>query len=355
MDQNYVKKVQVFKEGTKTQIAVDNLLTSERINSVSLFDGLGRPMQQVTVAGSPSQIDVVQPFVYDTIGRERFKYLPYTSSTTGIYKSNPISAQLTFYLSQANVVHYALPVSETIFDNSPLNRTYKQGGPGLVWKVVKASGISNRQGHTTPQEAKYLRLDANGYIDKSNLRQGLTNLGTVGGNYSSLLRLAEDKQIIEVYTQNKFETSLGEKDMGQPTFESTLDVMYGIEGGGKSKEEYAASHPNYSADKEWSGWFGVALFPDEAGGQGSTLSGNIQIYVNSNAQNADKKQGYKKMTSTFAHEAYGHVLYKLLGLPHSHGSKKSLTSDSPDNNKALENQIYNRENEADKNFDLQFK
>ncbi len=101
------KKVQVFKEGTKTQIAVDNLLTSERINSVSMFDGLGRPLQQVTVAGSPSQIDVVQPFVYDTIGRERFKYLPYTSTTAGIYKSNPLAAQLAFYTSQANVVHDA--------------------------------------------------------------------------------------------------------------------------------------------------------------------------------------------------------------------------------------------------------
>lgn len=58
------------------------------------------------------------------------------------------------------------------------------------------------------------------------------------------------------------------------------------------------------------------------------------------------------MTSTFAHEAYGHVLFKLLGLPHSHGSKKSLTLDSPENNKALENQINNRENEAKKNYDL---
>jgi len=152
MDQNYVKEVQVFKEGTKTQIAVDNLMNSERINSVTLFDGLGRPVQQVTVAGSPSQIDVVRPFVYDTIGRERFKYLPYTSSTTGIYKSNPTSAQLTFYTSQANVVHDALPVSETIFDNSPLSRAYEQGGPGLAWKVVKASGISNRQGHTIRSE-----------------------------------------------------------------------------------------------------------------------------------------------------------------------------------------------------------
>lgn len=107
MEHNYVKKVQVLKEGTKTQAAVDSLLTSERILSVSMFDGLGRSIQQVIVAGSPSQKDIVLPIAYDTLGRERYKYLPYTSSTAGIYKSNPIAAQLAFYTSQANVVHDA--------------------------------------------------------------------------------------------------------------------------------------------------------------------------------------------------------------------------------------------------------
>ena len=72
-----------------------------------MFDGLGRSIQQVIVAGSPSQKDIVLPIAYDTLGRERYKYLPYTSSTAGIYKSNPLAAQLAFYTSQANVVHDA--------------------------------------------------------------------------------------------------------------------------------------------------------------------------------------------------------------------------------------------------------
>ena len=54
----------------------------------------------------------------------------------------------------------------------------------------------------------------------------------------------------------------------------------------------------------------------------------------------------------FAHEAYGHLYFKLLGRRHSHGGKRSLSDDSLQNNKELEIQIYNRENEARKHFDM---
>ena len=57
------------------------------------------------------------------------------------------------------------------------------------------------------------------------------------------------------------------------------------------------------------------------------------------------------MTSTSAHEGYGHVLFKLQGRPHSHGSVRSLDSSAPNNNYPLEKQINERENEAERNFD----
>lgn len=203
----------------------------------------------------------------------------------------------------------------------------------------------------SPEEAKYIRIDAMGNIDKGYLQQGAKELNNIGGNFSSLLTLANDKQVIEVYVQNFTETDRGKKEMGNPLLESILDMMYDLEGGTLSKEDYANNHPEYSSEKEWSGWFGASLYPDEdPTGQGKTNNGNIQIVINSNTANV-AKSGMKKMTSTFAHEAYGHVLFKLFGLWHSHGS--SMDPNNPNYNKNLENQINKRENEAEKNYDLQ--
>jgi len=149
MNQNYAQIVQVLKEGVTVTKNIDNLVVGEKTIVFQIYDGLGRPDQTVTLNGSPSQYDIVQPVVYDSLGNERFKYLPYTSNSTGIYKTNPLAAQASFYSGQANVVHDALPVSETVYDNSPLNRVLEQSAPGYAWKISKTGGVSNRTGHTT--------------------------------------------------------------------------------------------------------------------------------------------------------------------------------------------------------------
>jgi RHS repeat-associated protein len=148
INQNFIRKSQAIKDGIVTQAQSDNLLSSERILNYEIYDGLGRISETVTAAGSPSQVDIVQPFAYDQFDREVYKYLPYTSSTTGVYKNDPLTAQGTFYTSQANVAHDSYPWSETVFDNSPLNAVYEQGGAGQVGQVSKTSGVSNRTGHT---------------------------------------------------------------------------------------------------------------------------------------------------------------------------------------------------------------
>ncbi|NMC37147.1 MAG: hypothetical protein GYA41_02355 [Bacteroidales bacterium] len=148
MNTNFIRKVRVLKDGIITQAAADNLAPNERILDYELYDGLGRISQQVSSKGSPATSDLVQPFAYDQYGREVLRYLPYTSSTAGIWKTNPLAAQATFYTSQANVAHDSYPWAETVFDNSPLNTVYEQGGPGQAWQVSKTGGISNRTGHT---------------------------------------------------------------------------------------------------------------------------------------------------------------------------------------------------------------
>ena len=65
-----------------------------------------------------------------------------------------------------------------------------------------------------------------GFIDVSLLRKGMNELETVGENYSSLLKLAEDDKIIEVYTQNYTESSQGNNSMGPVYYDSELDSWY---------------------------------------------------------------------------------------------------------------------------------
>ncbi|HEY8938157.1 MAG TPA: DUF6443 domain-containing protein [Cyclobacteriaceae bacterium] len=114
-----------------------NLNENQKQESVIYFDGLGRPMQSVTIKGSPSPsvTDIVQPIAYDAYGREQFKYLPYSSTeVNGLYKTDALTAQNQFYQTATNVAHDTNPYSETVFEPSPLNRVIEQGSPGSSWQ-----------------------------------------------------------------------------------------------------------------------------------------------------------------------------------------------------------------------------
>ena len=205
----------------------------------------------------------------------------------------------------------------------------------------------------TPAESKYISLDKNGFIDASRLGQGFTELINVGDNYTSLASLVNMPSIVEVYTSTNYTTSEGNYNMKAVHFESELDVMYELDNVfNQTKEVYATLH-QYSQEKDWNGEFGITLYPDE-GLKGLTLNGNWQIIINDSPLTIDATNGLKKMASTFAHEGYGHALFKFLGLPHSHGTVRSLDPTMPGNNYNLEKQIYERENEAERNFDTHF-
>src|SRR5215211_6646690 len=82
-DRNYVHQSLIKKPGITSQSGVDALSsTAERLQQVSYFDGLGRPIQNVTIKGSQGAKDVVVPIEYDNYGREIKKFLPYADSGT---------------------------------------------------------------------------------------------------------------------------------------------------------------------------------------------------------------------------------------------------------------------------------
>ena len=120
-----------------------NIYEQEIIESVSYFDGLGRPKQQVSIRGGADEEDIITPVKYDEFGRQSKDFLPYARRTRGgeihpeiivgerIY--NDIEANVQFY----NTLKYDFtrnPYSEKEFEASPLNRVLKQTAPGESWK-----------------------------------------------------------------------------------------------------------------------------------------------------------------------------------------------------------------------------
>jgi len=148
--QNFIIETLVRESGVTTQSQLDALPVSGANRTIQYLDGLGRPMQTVQWQGSPNKKDVVQHIEYDSFGRESRKYLPYIDAgvANGYYKTGGNTKVLSFYnnTSITDVVRTEHPYSETVLENSPLNRVQQQGAPGADWQPYSAA-ITN-SGHT---------------------------------------------------------------------------------------------------------------------------------------------------------------------------------------------------------------
>ncbi|MBB6500929.1 DUF6443 domain-containing protein [Pedobacter cryoconitis] len=118
--------------------AANTYSTCDLMQTVQYIDGLGRPLQTIQVKGTTLGKDMVQPFVYDALGREAQKYLPYAAQGTadGSYKSTGLTDQGVFYSTPpVGVSSISLPSASTIFEASPLSRPLEQGAPGQSWQL----------------------------------------------------------------------------------------------------------------------------------------------------------------------------------------------------------------------------
>jgi hypothetical protein len=119
--------------------------TKEVKQTTQYFDGLGRPLQTVAKAASPNGYDMVSPVVYDPLGREVFKYLPYVStSNNGQLQTDAFTQQSNFMSGFYNPTNNAggekYFYSKTDYEPSPLNRPVKTYAPGNNW-VGDAAGV----------------------------------------------------------------------------------------------------------------------------------------------------------------------------------------------------------------------
>lgn len=119
--------------------------------STEYYDGLGRLIQTVVKQGSlkastGSNVDMVTPVVYDIMGREQFKYLPFPSNVAtagdvtndGNFKGDAFQQQVAFYnsyfSSQGEVVgSLNWAYGKTNYEASPLGRTISSFPAGNAW------------------------------------------------------------------------------------------------------------------------------------------------------------------------------------------------------------------------------
>ncbi|GAB3909961.1 DUF6443 domain-containing protein [Mucilaginibacter boryungensis] len=165
-NQNYISTLVSRIAGITDNSGLNSRGTCEVMQSIQYFDGLGRPVQTVTVKGNPTaDADLIQPFGYDQFDREDKKYLLYTTPTgsPGSYRSNALTSGaglFNFYNptgsgtsgnQQGNsITVIPTPYAQSLFEASTLNRITEQGTPGDTWQP--ASSRTTTGGRTIVME-----------------------------------------------------------------------------------------------------------------------------------------------------------------------------------------------------------
>ncbi|MEO6284513.1 MAG: DUF6443 domain-containing protein [Dyadobacter sp.] len=116
---------------------------------VQYIDGLGRPLQNVSVGQSPDGADFVQPIEYDVFGRQVKQYMPYVAPSNGAFQAGTAAAQAGFYSANSaglEPTDLAKPYSETGFELSALNRPVTERAPGNKSALATISYGANTVG-----------------------------------------------------------------------------------------------------------------------------------------------------------------------------------------------------------------
>ena len=149
-NKNYVKATTYqakTQDGTTNATTGQGLADDEKIENITYFDGLGRPVQGIAKQAGGDKEDIITPVVYDELGRQTRDYLPFARGTsslnfdTGLLPNmdGDIIAINTFYNNKYPSDFVGMPIndvnpfSEKHLEASPLNRMLEQGAPGKDW------------------------------------------------------------------------------------------------------------------------------------------------------------------------------------------------------------------------------
>lgn len=183
--------------------------TTELAQTITYIDGLGRPIQNISRKVSPTGKDIVAPIEYDEFGRSLKNYLPYVTSTNGMYQAQAVKGGDGNYASSSQSAFYANPAfkndgiafSTAIIEKSPIGRVLQQGSVGSNWQPNEAD----------PSTANTMKLNyrhnADNSIKKLSYNYSGSSPALVLGNYTAnQLQVTETKDeknnIVEEYSDN---------------------------------------------------------------------------------------------------------------------------------------------------------
>ncbi len=143
--ENYVKTTsyQVATQDGTTNETGNNLIADDKLESISYYDGLGRPIQSIAKQAGGNKQDLITPVVYDALGRQTKDYLPYARTISSLNYEFPSTDDLLTQIEGQYLSKYPTdltssspnPYSEKRFEASPLNRVLEQAAPGEDWAM----------------------------------------------------------------------------------------------------------------------------------------------------------------------------------------------------------------------------
>jgi len=145
------------------------LVDDDFLSSITYYDGLGRPIQDVAIRQTPGGKDIIEHYHYDQFGRTEKSYLPLPSAqSSGNFIENPIPQINSYYQTKYGDSN---PYAQQRFDNTPLSRVLESGAPGNSWQLSATSSNDHTSKYeyqtNAEKEVKHHDLNSDGTFSTS--------------------------------------------------------------------------------------------------------------------------------------------------------------------------------------------
>ncbi len=144
-DLNFIHIIEPYEEVTNV-FNLSMLPAEDKLQNKEFFDGMGRPMQRISIGQGGHGQDIISYIEYDRFGRTVKEYLPYgrNNSSGGVFRPEARMETFDFYSIGSIANSYVAtddPFSESVYDRSPRSRMVRQGGAGDSWQIGNGNEI----------------------------------------------------------------------------------------------------------------------------------------------------------------------------------------------------------------------
>ncbi|MBR4263322.1 MAG: lamin tail domain-containing protein [Paludibacteraceae bacterium] len=130
--ENYILSITPLDPATRVSVGDNGISVCNNVRTqatICYYDGLGRPIETINMGASPDKNDLVQVSKYSGLHRVTQQWLPVPMQTDGLIASvSEVKSQTQSYYSDIR------PYSETIYENSALDRVLGHKRQGDTWK-----------------------------------------------------------------------------------------------------------------------------------------------------------------------------------------------------------------------------